>query len=84
MSTLVRDLREEQTGQAGSTAVESKKIRVVKVFSATRAKDRDALGDSVTAWIANNRDLRVVKASVTLSSDEAFHCLTIVLFCSAI
>jgi hypothetical protein len=78
----VRELLEE--GQAGSASVESERVKVVKVFSATRARDREALGEAVTAWLANNRDLRVAKACVNLSSDDEFHCLSIVLFCSAV
>jgi hypothetical protein len=53
----------------------------VKVFSATRAKDRERLGEVVTAWIAANSDIRVLQAVVNLSSDSEFHCLSIVLLC---
>lgn len=52
---------------------------LVKVFSATKAKDRDALGEAVTAWIADNPGVRVLKTFVRLSSDSRFHCLSIVL-----
>jgi hypothetical protein len=52
----------------------------VKVFSATKAKERDALGDVVTAWLRANAGVTVVEKMVRLSSDKAFHCLTIVLF----
>jgi len=52
----------------------------VKVFSATKAKDRDALGDVVTAWVRAHTGLTVVEKMVRLTSDKAFHCLTIVLF----
>ncbi|HEX9291169.1 MAG TPA: hypothetical protein VF904_16735 [Anaeromyxobacteraceae bacterium] len=52
----------------------------VKVFSATKAKEREELGESVTRWLRSNADLEVVERVVTQSSDNEFHCLTIVLF----
>jgi len=52
----------------------------VKVFSATKAKEREELGESVTRWLRANSDLQVVERVVTQSSDNEFHCLTIVLF----
>jgi hypothetical protein len=58
-------------------------ITLVKVFSVTKVKDREALGEQVTGWIAANPAVRVVKAVVELSSDEKFHCFSIVLFCTA-
>ena len=57
-------------------------INFVKVFSVTKAQDRQAIGEKVTAWIAGNPDARVVKTVVALSSDMKFHCFSIVLFCS--
>ena len=52
----------------------------VKVFSATKAKEREELGDNVTRWIQSNADLEIVDRVVSQSSDNEFHCLTIVLF----
>jgi hypothetical protein len=53
----------------------------VKVFSATKAKERDELGETVTRWLRSNAgSLEVVDRVVTQSSDDEFHCLTIVLF----
>jgi hypothetical protein len=52
----------------------------VKVFSATMAPDRDALGGKITAWLKAHPDVEVVDTIVTQSSDEAFHCLAITLF----
>jgi hypothetical protein len=52
----------------------------VKVFSATLARDRDALGESVTRWIAAHPGFEIVAKEVTQSSDSEFHCLTITLF----
>ncbi len=55
-------------------------ISLVKVFTATRAADRDALGNKVSAWLQAHPQFKVVRASVTQSSDASFHCLSIVLF----
>jgi hypothetical protein len=52
----------------------------VKVFSATKAKERDELGETVTRWLRSNTDLEVVDRVVRQSSDDEFHCLTIILF----
>jgi len=52
----------------------------VRVFSATTAQDREALGDRVSRWLRENPDARVVDQVTVQSSDEAFHCLTITLF----
>jgi hypothetical protein len=52
----------------------------VKVFSATKAKEREELGDQVTRWLRANGDLEIVDRTVIQSSDNEFHCLTIVLF----
>ncbi len=52
----------------------------VKVFSATKAKEREELGEMVTRWLRSNEGLEVVDRVVTQSSDDEFHCLTIVLF----
>ena len=52
----------------------------VKVFSAAKAADRARLGERVTDWIAAHADLRIVDTVVRQSSDNAFHCLTIIVF----
>jgi len=52
----------------------------VKVFSATKAKEREELGESITRWLQANADLEVVDRVVSQSSDNEFHCLTVVLF----
>jgi hypothetical protein len=51
-----------------------------KVFSATLARDRDAMSDTINGWLAKHSDVDVVDKTVTLSSDKQFHCLTIILF----
>lgn len=52
----------------------------VKVFSATKAKEREELGETVTRWLRANPDLEMVDRVVAQSSDNEFHCLTIVFF----
>lgn len=55
----------------------------VKVFSATMAKDRDALGEKVTEWLRRKQadgPMTVTDYIVSQSSDEAFHCISITVF----
>jgi hypothetical protein len=52
----------------------------VKVFTATKAKERELLGEAVTQWLRDNPRARIVDKIVTQSSDDQFHCLTITLF----
>jgi hypothetical protein len=52
----------------------------VKVFSATKAKERELLGELITDWIRVNPNCEIVDKIVTQSSDSEFHCLTITLF----
>jgi hypothetical protein len=53
----------------------------VKVFSATKAKEREELGETITRWLRSNADtIEVVDRVVTQSSDDEFHCLSITLF----
>ncbi len=57
-------------------------ISSFKVFSATKARDREVLGERVTAWIAANPAIEVLRTVVSLSSDRGFHCLSLVLVCT--
>lgn len=52
----------------------------VKVFTATKARDREVLGDLVTDWLKSHKDKDIVDKVVAQSSDQSFHCLTITLF----
>ena len=52
----------------------------VKVFSATKAREREELGENITRWIKANPGVHVTDKIVTQSSDREFHCLTITLF----
>ena len=61
---------------------DDKSFDLVKVFSATKATQRQDLGDTATTWLKCNANyLEPVDYSVTQSSDRSFHCLTIVIFC---
>jgi hypothetical protein len=52
----------------------------LKVFSATKARDRESLGETITDWIRNHPELEVFDKIVTQSSDAEFHCLAITVF----
>ena len=52
----------------------------VKVLSATKADDRNQLGERVTEWIATHPHYEVVDIVVTQSSDAEFHCLAMSVF----
>lgn len=52
----------------------------VKVFSATKAREREELGEKVTGWLRDHAGVHVTDKIVTQSSDREFHCLTITLF----
>jgi len=52
----------------------------VKVFTATKAKEREQLGDLITAWLHENPEIEIMEKQVLQSSDAEFHCLTIVFF----
>jgi hypothetical protein len=52
----------------------------VKVFSATKAREREELGSVITRWLRENPNCEVVDREVRQSSDNEFHCLSITLF----
>ncbi len=53
----------------------------VKVFSATKRNEREALGETVTRWLRENKGkIEIVEKVVTQSSDSEYHCLAITLF----
>lgn len=53
---------------------------LIKVFSATMEKGRNLLGEQVSEWLARNGDLNVTEIRTLQSSDNAFHCVTIIVF----
>jgi hypothetical protein len=79
VAILVRDSR---LGWASSGEILESAMNFtgVKVFSATKAKDREELGETITRWIRSNADLEIVDRVVNQSSDNEFHCLSVVLF----
>ena len=52
----------------------------IKVFSATKARERELLGERITDWIRQHPELGVFDKIVTQSSDAEFHCLAITVF----
>jgi hypothetical protein len=52
----------------------------VKVFSATKAKEREEMGETITRWLRANPELEIVDRVVSQSSDNEFHCLSFVFF----
>jgi len=55
-------------------------ITGVKVFSATRAREREELGETITRWIKANSQAEILDKVVTQSSDREFHCVTVTFF----
>lgn len=52
----------------------------VRVFSASRFRERELLGDAVTTWLRDHPAYQIVDKVVTQSSDSEYHCLTITIF----
>ncbi len=52
----------------------------LKLFSATKAREREFLGETITDWIRTHAECEVFDKIVTQSSDREFHCLVITLF----
>ena len=53
----------------------------VEVFSATKHKERDELGATITKWLEKMKDkITIVDKSITQSSDSEYHCLAITIF----
>jgi len=71
---------QQQTNQQQDEAGRMIDVTGVKVFSATKAKERELLGELITDWIRNHPEHEIVDKIVTQSSDSEFHCLTITLF----
>ena len=52
----------------------------VKVFSATKAREREELGETVTSWLRKHPECQIINKKITQSSDSEFHCLTVTVF----
>jgi hypothetical protein len=55
-------------------------FNAVKVFSATKARERSELGDEITQWMDENPEIKIVNTEIRQSSDSEFHCLSIIVF----
>ena len=51
-----------------------------KVFTATKAKERSELGEQITHWRESNPQFKIKNTEVVQSSDNEFHCLSIIVF----
>ena len=54
-------------------------ITGAKVFSATKAREREQLGERVTDWL-RREEITIIDKIVTQSSDSEFHCIAITIF----
>jgi hypothetical protein len=61
-------------------AGEASRFTRVKVFSATKAREREELGDTVNRWLEEHEGIEITDHSVQQSSDNEFHCLSILIF----
>lgn len=52
----------------------------VKVFTATKARERENLGETITRWLQERPGVQIVDKVVRQSSDSEFHCLSVLLF----
>jgi hypothetical protein len=58
-------------------AMDGYRLVEVKVFSATKRKDRDRMDEVATEWLQSHQSFDRLTAQVTLSSDLEYHCLTL-------
>jgi hypothetical protein len=55
-------------------------VNGAKVFSATKAREREELGEVVTRWLREHTEIEILDKRITQSSDREFHCLTLTIF----
>ncbi len=60
----------------------SSRISGLKLFSATKARERENLGETVTAWISANPQNDILDIIIRQSSDNEFHCVSITIIYS--
>jgi hypothetical protein len=58
----------------------SSTFNAVKVFSATMLAQRQQLGEVVSDWLTRHPQIDIVDVRVSQSSDDRFHCLSIIVF----
>ena len=73
--------RVDEADDQRGTSVGAERVNLVKVFSATKAKHREELGERLAGWLTANEMVAVCRAVVVQSSDRQFHCISIVLIC---
>ncbi len=54
-------------------------MMAVKIFSSTKMRDREEMGERITQWIRAN-NVVVIDKIVTQSSDSEYHCLSCTIF----
>jgi len=53
----------------------------LKIFSATKQKEREELGETVTRWLDSMAGkIEIVDKKVTQSSDSEYHCIAVHVF----
>ena len=52
----------------------------VKVFSTTKFREREMMGETITQWLSERPEIEIISKEVRQSSDHEFHCLSIVFF----
>ncbi len=50
------------------------------IFSASKHSDREKMGADVTTWRRHNTGVTIVEVRTMQSSDNEFHCVTVVIF----
>jgi len=60
--------------------VEESAFDGVAIFSATKFKEREDLGETINRWIRDHPGYEIVDTVVRQSSDASFHCLSIIIF----
>ena len=55
---------------------------MIKVFSVTKARERDEIGERVTAWIEAHPNVQILRTVLAQTSDARFHCFSMVLICA--
>jgi hypothetical protein len=64
-------------GPEAGSSMDGYRLVEVKVFSATKRKDRDRMDEVATAWLQSHQNFDRLTGQVTLSSDLEYHCLTL-------
>jgi hypothetical protein len=65
--------------EAATSFREEQQWTGVKVFSATKAREREELGEVISRWRQETK-CTVIETVINQSSDSEFHCLSIVVF----